>query len=179
MIPPFNIPGLDDAIGAAGQSVIYSEDHAGVGAWAFSDLLAVQAVIDGYTVDDAKTWLKSQLRIVVTDQYDKGVLLSYGASPSQHEANGWLLKEAQALAYQAWLTLGGNGEPPATTKIDPRVTGNNPLETEITAVLAKAAALHGLEDAINAWAQAKKDLINSALTFDELAAIDIYSGAPV
>ena len=92
---------------------------------------------------------------------------------------GWREKESQAQAYQDWLNNGSVGDAPATPMLDARVTANNPLATEAAAVLAKASALHGMEDAINAWVQGKKDLLNAAITFDDLSAIDLYSGAPI
>jgi len=58
------------------------------------------------------------------------------------------------------------------------MASDNTLAKEADSIIAKAGALHTLEDAINAWAQSKKDLINAAVSFDDLAAIDLRSGAP-
>jgi len=140
--------------------------------------IAGQLLIDSFTVAQAQDQLKLKLRIKVAEQYNDGIEGAYGYAPSPHETNGWLAKETEAVAYQAWVDAGSNGKAPDTKKINSRITKNNTLAKEADSIIAKAGALHTLEDAINAWAQSKKDLINAAITFDDLAAIDLYSGAP-
>lgn len=174
-----NAPGIVEAIEAAGYHVVIRFAADGTETAESSDDTAVQSIIDGYTVAEARDYLKLQLRMATSSQYDRGIESSYGYTPSNYESDGWIAKEAQANSYQDWVNGGSVGDAPATPALDPHVTASNTLADETAAVLAKAAALHGLEDAIKAWAQGKKDQINAATTFAELLAIDLQSGAPV
>ena len=170
-------PGLHAAIDAAGYHIRRKLSADGVETWIYPD--EVQPIIDSYTLAQAQSHLKKLIGIDAARQYDAGVLSSYGYTPSPHETNGWLKKEEEALAYQAWVDNGANGQPPKTDKIDPRVTPSNPLGAEVSSILSNAASLHELEDAISAWTQAKKDLVDALVDLDASEAIDIYSDAPV
>ena len=170
-------PGLHQAIHDAGYFIRRKLSSTGVETWVYPQ--EAQAIIDGFTLEQAKSYLKTQIGIDVTRQYDEGVLSSYGYTPSPHETNGWLLKESEAVAYQSWVSAGSNGQPPSTGKINPRVTVANTLPNEVASIISNATALHTREDAINAWAQGKKDLVNALVDLDASESLDIYSDAPV
>ena len=170
-------PGVQSYVIDSGYDMVGSHDQSGTLTWIYPE--EAQAIIDGYTLAQAQSHLKKLIGIDAARQYDAGVLASYGYTPSPHETNGWLKKEEEALAYQAWVDNGANGQPPKTDKIDPRVTPSNPLGAEVSSILSNAASLHELEDAISAWTQGKKDGINALTSLDDSEAIDIYSDAPV
>jgi len=136
-----------------------------------------QILIDNCTVAQAKVYVKLALKKHASELYASKVEQLYGYSPSVYDINVWATKEAEAAEYKKWVDGGKKGVPPETGSMSGRITEANPLEDEVAAVLVNAAGMRSISGEIDTWVQGRKDLINSADTFNAVAAVDLYGGA--
>lgn len=174
-----SLPGLGDALENADIAYRQIEDADGNQSIVTSDDTAAQNIIDNYTLDDAKKWLKRQLQTEINAAYERAIVDLYGERPHDLESNSWNGKEKAAKAWDAWNLSDKSAPEPDTTVLQSRVTVANPLVDEVARVLAKAIALHGAEDAIQAHAQQIKEAIANAADFSALNAVNINTGWPV
>lgn len=155
--------GLHDAVRAAGH---WLEQRDGV--WVSSDDTAVQAVIDGYTVDDAKTVRKAESTAHAKTLRDRVV-----ASASAGEMASWPIKRAEAMAY----SQSGNGADAPMLSAEAAARGVT-LPAIIARVAANAALFAGLEAAISGADGKHRDAIGALTSFESVAAYDLTAGWP-
>ena len=154
--------GLHRAVAAAGH---WLEQRDGV--WISSDDTAVQAIIDGYTLAQAKTEKRREVSAVARQKYN---LVTAGISAA--EMAGWPILLSEAVAYRASGIVGASIHSEATI----RGIGVADLVTKIE---GNAAAFQSARAAIAGTDGKKRDEIDALETFEAVAAYDINGGWPL
>ncbi len=153
--------GLHSAIGAAGH---WLEQRNGV--WISSDDTAVQAIIDGYTLAQAKAEKKRDVSAQAREKYD---LVTAGISAA--EMAGWPILLSEALTYRASSTVG------AAIQAEATIRGISVADL-VTKIEGKAAAFQQARAAIAGADGRKRDEVDALTTFESTAAYDVTAGWP-
>ena len=137
------------------------------GVWITSDDIAVQEIIDSFTLDQAKAEIKAKVTTLAKAIRDKIVS---GTSPG--EMASWPIKFAEASAYSAnpsavtpMLTTEATQRGVTVESIAVRVTVNAVILGRIEANIAGTQGRHN-------------DNLKALTTFDDVAAYDFSTGWP-
>lgn len=155
--------GLHMAINAAGHT-LYLRD----GVWVSSDDVAVQAIIDGYTLDDAKAYRAAQVSAYAKTMRDRVI-----TSISAGEMASWPIKLAEASKY----TQTGQASDAPMLSAEAQARGIE-LAALVQKVGGNATTFAGLESAIAGVDGKHRDAIKACSSFDEVAAYDYLTGWP-
>ena len=155
-------PGLHRAIRDAGH---WLEQRDGV--WISSDDIAVQAIIDWYTLDQAKTARRGEVSAVARRKYD---LITSGISAA--EMAGWPILLSEALAYRASGAVG------AAIQAEADIRGIAVADL-VTKIEGNAAQFQAARAAIAGTDGRKRDEIDALTTFEAVAGYDIHEGWPL
>lgn len=150
--------GLHEAIQGAGH---WLAEHDGT--WISSDDVAVQAIIDGYTLDQAKEGMREQI-----EAYAKVLRDSVVAGISRAEMSSWPIKRAEAQGYPA---------PCPMLQIEADARGCTLAEI-VAKVLARAEMFSYLEATISGVCGMHRDAIAAADSFAAVLAYDYSTGWP-
>ena len=153
--------GLHRAIAAAGHRL---EQRDGI--WISSDDVAVQAIIDGYTLAQAKDYKKRAVSAKAREKYDA---VTAGVSPA--EMAGWPLLLLDAKSYR-----GGSAAPSVAAEAAARGISTESL---VGKVEANAAQFQAARAAIAGTDGKKRDEIDALTTFEAVAAYDVTGGWPL
>ena len=154
--------GLHLAISAAGHWLV---DRDGV--WVSSDDTAVQAIIDGYTLSQAKAEKKREVSAMARTKYD-----TVTAGISAAEMAGWPILLSEAVAYRAGSTTHPALDAEASIRgitVDALV---QKVESNAVAFQAARAAIAGTDGK-------KRDEIDALASFEAVAAYDVAGGWPL
>ena len=154
--------GLHRAISAAGH---WLEERGGV--WISSNDAAVQAIIDGYTLAEAKAERKRDVSAKAREKYD---LVTAGVSAA--EMAGWPILLGEALTYRASGAIG------AAIQAEATIRGISVADL-VAKIEGNAAAFQGARAAIAGTDGRKRDEIDTLSTFDEVAAYNVDEGWPL
>lgn len=154
--------GLHSAIVAAGHWLKQID-----GIWVASDDTAVQAIIDGYTLAQAKAEKKREVSAMARTKYEA---VTTGISAA--EMAGWPILLSEAAAYRTSGAVGAAIEAEATIR---GVT----VEALVTKVEGNAAAFQAARAAIAGTDGRKRDQIDTLANFAAVAAYDITGGWPL
>lgn len=155
--------GLHQRIAAAGHSLVQHD-----GTWISSNDAAVQAIIDGYTLNDAKSARAAEVLAHAKALRDKVV-----ASVSPGEMSCWSIKRAEAERFRA--TGAGVNCPVLTLEAQYRQIT---LDALVAKVESNAARLSAVEAIIGGVDGRHRDAIAALPTFEALAAYDFTTGWP-
>lgn len=155
--------GLHRAIMETGHRLMQHD-----GTWLADDPIAVQAIIDGYTIDQVKADVSAEIEAHAAELRNK---VTAGISPA--EMASWSIKRAEAYAYQS----SGNAADAPTLNIEATTRGVA-LADVVARVVGNATALAGLEAAIAGVAGKHKDAVKALTTFDAVLAYDWRTGWP-
>lgn len=150
--------GVSDAIHRAGHSL--REEN---GQFVSSDDVAVQAIIDAYTLDDAKRHKCAEIDAFakwLRDKYVKGI--------SPGEMSVWATKLKEAQNYPDCPTLDAEAQ----------IRG---VETSVLVakVIANAESYSAFEGGVSGICGKHKDAVKQCATFESVAAYDFSSDWPV
>ena len=154
--------GLHEAVTEAGH---WLEQRDGV--WISSDDAAVQAIIDGYTLAQAKAEKKREVSVKAREKYD---LVTAGVSAA--EMAGWPILLSESVAYRTSGAVGAAIQPEAA------IRGISVADL-VTKIEASAAAFQGARAAIAGTDGRKRDEIDALTTFEAVAAYSIDGGWPL
>lgn len=155
--------GLHEAISAAGHWIAQFD-----GEWRSSDDVAVQAIIDGYTLDKAKARKSREVSLKAKALRDRATeLIAAG------EMASWPIKRAEADGYAA---SGGTADCPELAR--EAAQRDIPLADLVAKVQANAARFLSLETAIGGIDGKHRDAIWEAADFAAVAAYDYSTGWP-
>ena len=155
--------GLHRAINRAGQ--VLKEEN---GVWVSSDDAAVQAIIDAYSLDNAKAYRAAQVSAYAKTLRDK-VIVSISAG----EMASWPIKLAEAAKY---AQTGQSSDAPMLAA-EAQARGIE-LAALVQKVGGNATTFAGLESAIAGVDGKHRDAIKACSSFDEVAAYDYLTGWP-
>lgn len=155
--------GLHAAIQIAGEWA--REEN---GKWIVSNEVAVQSIIDAYTVLDAANFITPRM-----DAYAAALRKKATAGISAAEMASWSTKADEAKAY----TLSNNTADAPNLAIEAAVRGV-PLDNIISRVLKGAASLMALECEIAGIKGKHSDALRACQTFEEVIAYDWSVGWP-
>jgi hypothetical protein len=162
-IPPGAYPGLNEAVTAAGHALECNN-----GDWYASDAAAVQQIIDGFTLANAKSDCVARVNAIAKQQFDKAI-----AGYSSAEVAGWPILRAEAIAYNA----DASASVPAITQ-EAQERGVTVAEL-VAKVTANAATFDTLRATIAGTSGRHRDAIANAADFAELLAYDFTAGWPL
>ena len=152
---------LHAAIAKAGH---YLREENGV--WVSSNDVAVQAIIDSYTLDQAKAHKANEVLALAKQLRDKAV-----RAISTGEMASWPIKLAEAAKFAA-----GSTDCPMLTA---EATARGITLAELVAkVGGNAQVFAGLEAVIGGTDGRHRDAIKALTTFDEVAGYDYSAGWP-
>lgn len=154
--------GLHDEITATGHYLREVD-----GAWQSSDDSAVQAIIDGYTLDQAIAYRCAQV-----EAHSKAIFDAAIAGYSSAETSRWPILRAEALAYRADPAA---AVPSITTEASVRGCD---VATLVNKILANADAFNALAAQIAGTSGRHRDAIRALPDFASLAAYDFSAGWP-
>lgn len=155
--------GLHQAIARAGHAL--REEN---GQWISSDDQAVQAIIDGYSLDDAKAYKAADVSDHAKVLRDKVI-----RSISAGEMASWPIKLSEAAKY---ATTGQASDAPM---LNAEATARGIALADLVAkVGGNATVFAGLEAAIAGTDGAHRDAIKACETFEAVAAYDFSTGWP-
>lgn len=155
--------GLHQKIASAGYALRQEN-----GAWISSDDVAVQAIIDGYTLDNAKAYRAAQVSAYAKTLRDK-VIMTISAG----EMASWPIKLSEAAKYAQ------TGQASDAPMLLAEATARGIALSELAAkVGGNATTFAGLESAIAGVDGKHRDAIKALSTFDEVAAYDYLAGWP-
>lgn len=154
--------GLHRLIHAAGH-VLEEKD----GVWVSSDDVAVQHIIDSYTLDQAKVDKKQEVSNKAREKYD---LVTAGISAA--EMAGWPILVSEAIAFRS------TGEIGPAIQLESSIR-DVAVEDLVSKIERNAAAFQSVRSAIAGTDGRKRDEIDSLLSFEEVAAYDVYGGWPL
>lgn len=154
--------GLHRAISAAGY---WLEERGGV--WISSNDAAVQAIIDGYTLAEAKAERKRECSAKAREKYD---LVTAGISAA--EMAGWPILLSEAMTYRASGAVGAAIQSEATIR-------GIAVADLVTKIEGNAAAFQQARAAIAGTDGRKRDEIDALTTFDAVAAYNVDEGWPL
>lgn len=154
--------GLHKAIEAAGHTMVQCDR-----VWVSSDDVAVQAIIDGYTIAQAQTAKCAEVIALATSKFDKAI-----ESYSRGELSRWPTLRDEADAYAA--------NPAAAV---PRISSEAAVRgITVDALAAKvrsnAVQFDGLGDQIAGTSGKHRDAIGVLIDFASVAAYDFSTGWP-
>lgn len=155
--------GLHRAINRAGH--VLKEEN---GVWVSSDDAAVQAIIDAYSLDNAKAYRAAQVSAYAKTLRDK-VIVSISAG----EMASWPIKLAEAAKY---AQTGQSSDAPMLAA-EAQARGIE-LAALVQKVGGNATTFAGLESAIAGVDGKHRDAIKACSSFDEVAAYDYLTGWP-
>lgn len=155
--------GLHAAIAAAGHWLAQVD-----GIWKSSDDAAVQAIIDGYTLDDAKSLKSREVSLRAKALRDRATeLIAAG------EMASWPIKRAEADAFTS------SGDAASCPELAREAAQRGiPLADLVVKVQANAARFLALETAVGGIDGKHRDAIWAAADFATLAAYDYSTGWP-
>lgn len=139
------------------------------GAWIADDPVAVQALIDGYTLADCAAWQCAAVDAHATRLRDAAVA---GVSPA--EMASWSIKRAEAAA---WNARANDADAP-TLSLEAHARGV-PTSAVVARVAAAAAALAELEALIAGVAGRHKDALRAQPDYIGVLGYDWHQGWPV
>lgn len=155
-------PSLHAAIRAAGHWL--REEN---GTWVSSNDEAVQAIIDGFTIEQARAARKAEISAYATAMRNR-VIGGYSAG----EMASWPLKLAEARAFQAdpladcpLLTMESQARGVPLASLAQRVQENATLFAGLEALIAGVEGMH-------------RDAVEALSDFGLIAAYDFSSGWP-
>lgn len=154
--------GLHTEIRAAGH---WLEQRDGV--WVSSDDAAVQAIIDGYTLSQAKAEKRREVSALARTKYD-----AVTAGISAAEMAGWPILLSEAVAYRA-----GSTTHPALDA-EASIRGIT-LEALVQKIENNAAQFQAARAAIAGTDGKKRDEIDALASFEAVAAYDVAGGWPL
>lgn len=155
--------GLHEAIRQAGHWLVQTD-----GVWSSSDDLAVQAIIDAYTLDAAKAAKSLEVSLLAKALRDRVT-----ATIAQGEMASWSIKRAEAAEY------GELGEAAACPCLRSEAAARGiPLAQLVAKVNGNAARFVGLEAHIGGADGRHRDAIAALQTFEAVAAYDYSTGWP-
>jgi len=131
------------------------------------DEAAVQSIIDGYTLADAKTDRRREVSALARTKYD-----AVTAGISAAEMAGWPILLSEAVAYRA-----GNTTHPALDA-EASIRGIT-VEALVQKVEGNAAQFQAARAAIAGTDGRKRDEIDALTTFEAVAAYDVAGGWPL
>jgi hypothetical protein len=155
--------GLHESIAASGNWVAQID-----GVWRSSDDVAVQPIIDNYTLDQAKIEKCAQVLAHAAALRDKVT-----AAVAAGEMASWPIKRAEAEDY---YRIGEAAACPAL-RAEAQARGI-PLAQLVVKVNANAARFMAAEAMIGGTDGRHRDAINALATFDAVAAYDYSTGWP-
>lgn len=155
--------GLHEAIASAGY--VLREEN---GTWTSSNDAAVQAIIDGYTLDDAKAHKSAQVSAHAKVLRDKVI-----RTISAGEMASWPIKLAEAAKY----ALTGQDADAPMLAAEAAARGIT-LAALVAKVGENATTFAALEAAIAGTDGAHRDAIKACETFEAVAAYDFSTGWP-
>lgn len=155
--------GLHQKIASAGYALRQEN-----GAWVSSDDAAVQAIIDGYTLDDAKAYRAEEVSAHAKTLRDKVI-----RSISPGEMASWPIKLAEARAFSQGAT-----EEQCPMLASEAMARGIELAALVQKVGGNATTFAGLESAIAGVDGKHRDAIKACSSFDEVAAYDYLNGWP-
>ena len=156
--------GLHEAIRRAGHTL--REEN---GAWVSSNDAEVQAIIDGYTLDDAKAVKAQEISDHAKALRDKVI-----RSISAGEMASWPIKLAEAAKYAQT----GQASDAPMLAAEAQARGIE-LVALVQKVGGNATTFASLESAIAGVDGKHRDAIKALATFDEVSAYDYLTGWPV
>jgi len=154
--------GLHRAVADAGH---WLEQRDGV--WISSDDTAVQAIIDGYTLAQAKTEKRREVSAVARQKYN---LVTAGISAA--EMAGWPILLSEAADYRTSGVVG----PAIQTEAFIRGIDVGDLVSKIE---SNAAQFQATRPAIAGAAGRKRDEIDALATFEAVASYNVAGGWPL
>jgi hypothetical protein len=153
--------GLHAAIAKAGHWL--KEENS---VWISSNDVAVQVIIDGYSLADAKAHKAAEISAFAKAQFDVAI-----AGISAGELAGWPILRAEAIAY------GASGNDADCPSIVQEATDRG---IEVDALVAKintnAAYFNSLRAKIAGTSGKHRDAVSALTTFAEVAAYDYSTG---
>ena len=156
-------PGLHKAIEAAGHW--WYEDSNG---WKVSDAAAVQAIIDGYTLDKAKAEKCSAV-----SAHARALREQVTSAIAPGEMASWPIKRAEAEEYKAV------GEAAACPALRSEAAARGVTLAQLVAkVASNAARFMGAEAAIGGTDGRHRDAIAALTSFEAVAVYDYSAGWP-
>ncbi|MDP1686878.1 hypothetical protein [Hydrogenophaga sp.] len=155
-------PGLHVAIQAAGYSLSQVD-----GVWTSRNDKAVQALIDGYTVGEARALRKTEISAHATALRNR-VIAGYSAG----ELASWSLKLGEARAFEA-----SSSAATPILSVESSMRGVS-LESLVQRVLQNGMMFSMAEAAIAGCEGFHRDALDRCATFEEVAAYDFTAGWP-
>lgn len=155
--------GLHRAINRAGH--VLKEEN---GVWVSSDDAAVQAIIDGYTLDHAKAYRAEEVSAHAKTLRDKVI-----RAISAGEMASWPIKLAEARAFEQ-----GASAEQCPILADEAAARGITLAELVGKVAGNATTFAGLESMIAGADGKHRDAIKLCASFDEVAAYDYLNGWP-
>ncbi|MDP2808651.1 MAG: hypothetical protein Q8O34_00715 [Rhodocyclaceae bacterium] len=155
--------GLHNKIAALGYWLVD-----GVDGWVSPDDVAVQSIIDAYTIADSAAHVCTEIDAHAAEMRNR---VTAGISPG--EMASWAIKRAEAVVY----ALTGNPADAPLLSLEAQARGV-PLADVCARVSANSTALGGLEAAIAGAAGRHRDAVKACATFAEIAAYDWRTGWP-
>ena len=141
------------------------------GVWQASDDVAVQAIIDGFSVAELASAVCAKIEALAESK--RAAVFSAG-NFSAFEAAAWSLKLREANAYAA------SGSPDDAPFLQREATrGGIMLANLVNRVLANSALLAPMEADIAGDARRHKDAVRALATHAEIAAYDYTVGWPL
>jgi hypothetical protein len=154
--------GLHDAIRAAGYILALTGDG-----WVSDDDTAVQAIIDAYTLDQAKAFQCAQIEAKSKSVFDRAI-----SSYSRGEMSRWPILRAEALAYRDSVAA-------AAPSIESEAAVRGCTVSELVdKILANADAFNMLAAQIAGTSGRHRDAIRALASFDDVATYDFSTGWP-
>lgn len=155
--------GQHAAVQAAGHVLVETS-----GRWLADDPVAVQAIMDAYTLAHAIAYRQAESLAIAKALRDKAV-----SGISAGEMAGWPIKRAEALAFLA---------DPANA-VTPMLTAEAAARGITVAALVgkvggNSARFGALEAAISGADGAHRDALGALTTFEDVAAYDLSAGWP-
>lgn len=148
---------------AAGVSVAYVDN-----VLTCSDPVLAQAIIDGYTIDEAKRWKCKKVAEKARDLRDRAI-----SSYSPGEMASWPIKLAEAAAY----AVSRNEADAPMLLAECRIRGIT-LDAMLNKVNANASEFSRLEAMISGIDGKHRDAINALGSFEAIAEYDFSPGWP-
>lgn len=155
--------GLHETISAAGHWLAQSG-----GEWRSSDDVAVQAIIDSYTLDQAKAF-----RCIEIARHAKKIRDQVISDISAGEMSSWPIKLSESAKYAAT----GNAADVPMLSMEAQARGITLAEL-VAKVDDNATIFAGMEAMIAGVDGKHRDAIKACATFEEVASYDSTTGWP-
>lgn len=160
---------LHEKVAAAGHRMLEVTDaETGEASWVTDDDAAVQAIIDGYTLDETKAEVLEKLELFAKELRDKAIqnvsaleLSQYTAKASEAKAFQASQKDSDALALRTESMARGITLDELAAKVLDKAGATATMEAEIAGVLGK-----------------HKDVVRSFVSFQDVLTYDYDQGWP-